>query len=94
MRVLFIFVTFCLLPFLAHGQFDFLQKSQQKICHQLQTDDVRLLAVADSLYAFLDEQQDPKTKAYLHFWKALGYFHSSEQPLDSVVRYATKTENK
>jgi two-component sensor histidine kinase/tetratricopeptide (TPR) repeat protein len=79
---------------LAHGQSDFLQKSQQKICHQLQTDDVRLLAVADSLYGFLDEHQDPKTKAYLHFWKALGHFHSSEQPLDSVVRYATKAHEQ
>lgn len=94
MKVLLAFATFSLLSYLAHGQSDFLQKSQQKICHQLQTDDVRLLAVADSLYAFLDAQQDPKTKAYLHFWKALGYFHSSEQPLDSVVHYATKAHEQ
>ena len=94
MKVLLAFSTFCLLSYLTHGQSDFLQKSQQKICHQLQTDNVHLLAVADSLYAFLDAQQDPKTKAYLHFWKALGYFHSSEKSLDSVVHYATKAHEQ
>ncbi len=94
MKLKFCFILFFLALTSTKGQSDFLQKSQQKICHQLQTDDVRLLAVADSLYGFLDAQQDPKTIAYLSLWKALGYFHSSEQPLDSVVRYATKAHEQ
>ena len=90
---LWLIISFLALYF-SYGQSEFLQKSSQKICHQLQTDDILLLEVADSLYVFLDEQQDPKTIAYLHFWKALGYFHSSEQPLDSMVNYAAIAHEK
>ena len=90
MKYFLLMTALYLLPASHYGQSDFLSESRSKICAQLNADDVRLYEVSDSLYMFLDSQKELKTKAYLNYWKALGFYHSSEQPLDSVVTYGNR----
>jgi len=88
--VVVIFLT--VFVFKLKGQTDFLMQAQHRICTQIQADDIKILEVADSLYTHFPLIDDPKTKAYLNYWKALGFYHSFEQPLDSIVTYATAAQ--
>lgn len=89
MKKLFWFLVCLLALHFSRGQSEFLQQSEQIICAQLQTDSTQLIVIADSLYAFLNNQKDLKTVAYLNYWKALGHYESFEQPLDSIATYST-----
>ena len=74
------------------AQDDFLAQAKSKICEQINRDDVGILRIADSLFKQGEAIEDLTTLGYLYYWKALGHFHSSLQPLDSVAKYVTKSQ--
>jgi two-component sensor histidine kinase len=89
-KVVFVF-AFGLI-FQLRGQSDFLSRARDRVCQQIHRNDVAIDRVADSLFQFVGEVEDTRTQAYLYYWKALGFHHSSEQPLDSIAKYATHSQ--
>ena len=90
MKIFISFIFLILVVFKLNGQTDFLTIAEHRICNQIKSDDTKILAVADSLWTQLKSTNEQKTKAYLEYWKALGFYHSLEQNLDSIVLYASK----